>query len=352
MKLMKSNKDEKTVKVGNMDDLWYLSNIIDIRDLVKGKTVRKIKIGESSDRNVKVVKKTVFIEIQVEKIEFSKTSNTLRVLGIITQAGEDIQKGEHHSFKLEENSVVTIKKEKWLKFQVDKLKEACSDKVASMIIVVHDREEAYFALMKKYGYEILGHIEGDVQKKDEEKRVTKNFYSEIIAKVQDYVDRYKAKTVILASPAFWKDELMKELKDEELKKKIIFATCSSVGKTAINEVLKRDEVKKALHEDRITKEVNIVEELLSEIKKNELAVYGMKDVKNAVEAGAVKDLLVCDSLIQSSRDDGSFVKLDAIMKNADAVKANIMIISSEHDGGKKLNGLGGIGAILRYKLNY
>ncbi len=352
MKLMKNDKAEKTLKVENMDDLWYLSNIVDIGDLVKGKTVRKIKIGESSDRNVKIIKKTVFIEIRVEKIEFSKTSNTLRVLGVITQAGQDIQKGEHHSFKLGENSIITIKKERWLKFQLDKLKDACSDKIASMVIVVHDREEAYFALMKKYGYEILGHIEGDVQKKDEEKRVTKNFYSEIITKVSDYVGKYDVKTIILASPAFWKDELMKSLKDDDLKKKIIFATCSTVGKTAINEVLKRDEVKKALHEDRITKEVNIIEELLSEIKKNELAVYGIKDVKNAVDAGAVKDLLVCDSLIQTKRDDGSFFELDSIMKNADSVKANIMIISSDHDGGKKLNGLGGIAGILRYKLNY
>ena len=40
------------------------------------------------------------------------------------------------------------------------------------------------------------------------------------------------------------------------------------------------------------------------------------------------------------------------MRNVDKSKGDIMIISSEHEAGKKLNGLGGIAAILRYKLNY
>jgi protein pelota len=40
------------------------------------------------------------------------------------------------------------------------------------------------------------------------------------------------------------------------------------------------------------------------------------------------------------------------MKTAEQTKAEIYIISSEHEGGKKLDGLGGMGAILRYKLNY
>jgi len=32
------------------------------------------------------------------------------------------------------------------------------------------------------------------------------------------------------------------------------------------------------------------------------------------------------------------------------MKGKITVISSEHDGGQKLAGLGGIGALLRYKL--
>ena len=52
------------------------------------------------------------------------------------------------------------------------------------------------------------------------------------------------------------------------------------------------------------------------------------------------------------RDEGKFEELDSIMKITDANKADIHIINSKNDAGKKLDGLGGIAAILRYRLNY
>ena len=354
MKQIYSNlkKGEIKVKVENMDDLWYLSTIIDPGDFVKGKTIRKIKLGDKEQRNVKIIKKPIFIKINAEKIEFSKTSNMLRVSGKITEGPEDVSKGEHHTFNLEENTIITIIKEKWLKFQLDKLKEACSTSIAKILIVVLDREEVYLALMKKYGYEILSHINGKVEKKAQPEQIEGSFYQEIIQKIEEYDKRYNFSQIIVASPAFWKEYLMKELKDSDLNKKIILATCSSVDKTGINEVLKRPETKEALKQDRIAKEVNLVEELLAEISKNDLAAYGLKDVEGAANAGAVKILLVTDTLIQKSREENKYEKIDSIMKITEITNGAINIISSEHEGGKRLDGLGGIGAILRYKLNY
>src|SRR3990167_8146540 len=131
-----------------------------------------------------------------------------------------------------------------------RLKESCSEKKSSILICVHDMEEAYFALFKKYGYEVLSHIEGEVQKKREENIKKENFYLAVIKKMQEYVERYDIKQIILASPAFWKEDLIKEVKDAELKQKIIPAACSSATKNGIEEVIKRPEVKQALREER------------------------------------------------------------------------------------------------------
>lgn len=345
-------KGEAKLRVENLDDLWYLSQIIDIGDSVKGKTIRKIKLGKESDRNQPVSKKPVFLKIKAEKIEFSKTSGTLRVLGIITEGPDDIQRGEHHTFNLEPNTIFALTKERWMEYHLDRLKEACREKVSKILIIVMDREEAHFALLKKYGYDILTQIKGNVKKKGVEERSEGKFYDEIISKMEEYAARYSIIKIILASPAFWKEDLLKEIKDEELKNKIIPATCYSTGNNGIDEVLRRPEVKAALHEDRISREMNLVEELLTEISKNNLAVYGLKDTENAVNMGAVRSLLVTDSLIQKSRDSGNYEKIDNLMKISDSMKGSVNIISSEHEGGQKLNGLGGIGAILRYKLNY
>ena len=350
--LLDLKKGEAKLKIENLDDLWYLSQIMDIGDFIKGKTIRKIKIGQEGDRKQAIIKKPIFLKIKIEKIEFSKTSGTLRTLGIITEGPEDIQKGEHHTFNLEPNVTFILIKERWLKYQIDRLKESCKEKTSKILIVVMDREEAQLALLKKYGYELLTSIKGKVKKKDAEERSTGNFYSEIITKLEEYTKRYDIVKIILASPAFWKEDLVKEISNEELKKKVIPATCNATGKNGIDEVLRRPEVKAALQEDRITKEINLVEELLSEISKNNLAAYGLKDTENAVNAGAIKTLLITDTLIQKARDENNYEKIDNMMKITDSMKGTINIISSEHEGGKKLNGLGGIAAILRYKLTY
>jgi len=352
MKIIKNNskKGEIKVKVDNLDDLWYLSNIIDKNDFIKGKTIRKIKIGEKEQRNVKIIKKPVFLKLQTEKIEFS--SDYLRISGKITESPEDIPHGSYHTFNLEENSVITIIKEKWLKFQLDKLKEASQEKIAKILIVVLDREDSLFALMQKKGYKLLTKLKGDVIKKAVEENKKSNFYLDIINQIKDYDKRYSFSKIIIASPIFWKEELIKELKDDELKKKIIQASCSSADSNGINEVLKRPETQEALKQDRISKEINLVEELLKEISKNNLAVYGLKQTKEAVNAGAVKSLILTDSFIQKQREKENYEEIDLMLKTTESIKGEVNIISSDHDGGKKLDGLGGVGAILRYKLNY
>lgn len=354
MKLLHLNLKKGEVKLltQSLDDLWYLSSIIEPEDLLQGKTLRKIKYTSSEEKSKEGTKKPVFIKIEVEKVEFSKYTNVLRVSGVIKQAPEEVPLGSYHTFNVDENTAITIVKGQWLKYQLDKLKEACAEQKSSLLICVHDREEAYFALFRKYGYEILAHIQGEVQKKREESIKKENFYRTIIAKLNEYVDRFQIKQVILASPAFWKEDLMKELNDNKLRQKIILATCSSATRNGIEEVIKRPEVKEALKLERTAKEINKVEELLTEIAKNNLAVYGLNETENAALIGAVKELLITDSFIQKSRSENLYNEVEKIMKTVDKAKGEIEIISSEHEGGKKLDGLGGIAAILRFKLRY
>jgi len=63
-------------------------------------------------------------------------------------------------------------------------------------------------------------------------------------------------------------------------------------------------------------------------------------------------LLITDNLILKLRAEEQFEKVDVIMRTVDKQKGVITVISGEHMGGKKLDGLGGIAALLRYKLSY
>ena len=351
MKIVSKNLKKGEIKVfaENQDDLWYLSTIIEPEDLIKGKTIRKIKIGDSEKRKTQITKKPVFLAVKVEKTEYSP--ELLRVSGTIIEGPEDVPRGSHHTFNIEINSRIAIIKKKWLDFHISTLKESTVTSLPNILICILDREEALFALSKRKGYEFLSSMKGDVAKKEERVKAKGDFYKEIIKKIKEYADRHNIEYVVVASPAFWKEELIKHIKDDELKEKITQATCSSVDKGAINEVLKRPELGSILKQDRTAKEIKLVDEILSEISKDGNSAYGIKETEMSADAGAVRILLVSSSLISKMREKGKYEALDRIMKATEKQKGEIHIINSEHEGGKRLDGLGGIAAILRYKLS-
>lgn len=349
MKILK--KDLKhgtvTIQVSNLDDLWYISQVIDQGDIVSSKTERKIKA--STDENAKLVRKTVFLKIQVQQVDFK--GEVLRVSGIVSEGTDLVPKGSHHTINFEVNAVASIIKEKWHKFQLDRLTEAQNSQSINLLLVVLDRENAIFSIIKNKGYEILSEFEGDVAKKGDDATKPSNFYSQISKTLVEYSNRFNAENIIVASPAFWKDDLLKVI-DSSIKKKIVLAVCSSATTNAIEEVLKRPELKDVLEKQRTSKEAKIVEELMEQISKEGLSAYGDKEIQKAVDGGAIRILLVTTKKIKDSREENNFGKFEKLMKTVEDSKGDVFILNSDNEPGKKIDALGGVSALLRYKINY
>ncbi len=352
MKIIHSDLKHGIIKVKseNAEDLWYLSDIIEKNDLVSGTTERKIKLG-SADEKSKIIKRIVFLKINVEKIEYD-SNNALRVSGPIIDSPEDIPRGDFHTFAVEDGSVITIEKKIFSRYALKKLEEAVKSENINILIVAFDREEAIFAQLKNSGYELILELKGDVAKKDfDEKKA--NFYEIIYRQIIEYDARHSYSNIVIASPAFWKEYLIKEVKDDKIKKKITLVACSSIDGSTINEILKRPELKSVLDKDKSAKELKLVEELLENIR-TENAAYGFEQVSEKTISGNISVLLISENLIKKARQENSresYEKIDRLMQDTESLKADIKIISSE-DASKKLDGLSGIGAILRWKENY
>jgi protein pelota len=342
---------EIKIIVESITDLWYLSQIIDQKDIISGKTLRKIKIGNDSE-DTRYVRKYVYMIIDVEKIEFTKDSNILRLTGTIKEGPDDVPLGSYHTISVEEGTEIKIKKNKWLSYQINKIKEACEEDKGNILLITLDRDEVWFALLKKYGYDIISSLKGDVEKKSFKENISSNFYKEIYNLIKEYEKRYNLSSIIVGSPAFWKEEFIKSIDDNIIKQKIHMVVCSMTGKKSFDELLKKEETIKILREQKISKEINDVENLFIEISKNGLASYGFEEVKKNSESGSIETLLITDSIIWKYRENNEFEKLDKIMKETENSKGIIRIISQEHEAGQKLNGLGGIAALLRFKLEY
>lgn len=349
MKIMHKDLKKGIIKfkTENLDDLWYISNLIDKFDLVEGATYRKIKV--SKDENSDVIKKKIYLKIEVEKIEFHKYSNSLRVSGKIIHGPDDISIGSYHTFNIDENTELTLTKDKWYNYQIKKLQEAANAVKSKILIVVFDREEAIFAKFNQTNYEIISSIKGNVSKKAMDAQHS-NFYQELNKILEEYEKRENYDHIVLASPSFFSEYLLKEIKDETILKKTVKAACSSVTKSAINEVINRPELHTILSKQQATNEMKAVEKLLANISKDKLSAYGLKEVKKVSDYGAVDVLLITDNLISKKREDETFEVIEHIMKTVEKTNGTVNIINSDHAGGKKLDGLGGIGAILRYEV--
>jgi len=351
MRILKKDLKNNLVKVlvQSANDLWILSSIIEKNDLIEGSTDRKIVIGDSKEGKAKTTRKKVFLEIKVEKTDF--TSESLKLLGVITKAPDFVPKGEHHSFTLEINDEIIIKKTSWFNYQLKKLEES-TKKEDSLLIILFDRERANFYEVTNQGVKKLSSLKGSVSKKelDNSKNNSKksNFYQEILreANIKDEKTNYSG--IIAGSPAFWKDYLSRELKkplyNDKLKKKFVFTTISDVEKTAIRELLSRPEVSALIKKTKAAKELAVVEEVLKALSNEGLA-YGFKEVKQVVEEGNVSKLIITENKILKDREKGIFKDTEQLLRTAEKLDSEILVLSTEQ---KQIDGLTGLVAIKRW----
>jgi len=341
------HKQDASIIVEHLEDLWYCSHLIDPGDQITARTERKIKLS-GQDEKAKSVKKTVNLTLAIEKVDLA--SPVLKIQGIVSRGPEDIPHGSHHTITLEQGSTFTLHKERWAKHHLSRLKDACVETVPDVLLVLHDRETALFALVSRTGYHILAQAQGKVQKKNYPQE-SSDFYQTIALQISAYEVKYAVRSVILASPAFFKEEVLKFL-PPELKKKTVPATCSDVSSRGIHEVLKRDETQQALKNVRIAEELNQAERILLEISKTGAVTYGFTETSSAVQSGAAKEVYLTDAFIQKRRAAGTYNAVDELLTLAEQTGATIHILASEHEGGQKINALGGIAALLRYRLTY
>lgn len=345
MKIINKNLryGEVTIQVTNEEDLWYLSHIIEETDQVRGKTERKIKIGDGE--NAKTVRKPVYLEVGLEKIEYEPETSSLRLLGKILNSPEDVSNGSYHSFNLELSDVITIKKEFWTRLQLQKLDEATEEKPAALI-VMFDRENALFSLLKKTGYQKISETKGDVQKKADPTQKKSEFYKDLAKQIQEYIKKYEIKKTILASPAFWKEYLIKEL-PEETRKTTVLATISDVSETSLNELVKAPQLNKALEKDRTAQEISELDKVLEGIRK-EKAFYGWNDSKEKINTGAAATVLVSETFLKTKKLAGQYQQVDKMLSLAEQMGAKIHILTQKETC-QKIDSLGGIAGTTRWQ---
>jgi len=309
MKIIKQDTKEGIVEVvpETLDDLWHLSHIAEVGDNVSSKTTRRIQDNTGDKlRSDRGVKKTFYLGIDVESISFHLFTGKLRLTGVITRGPEDlIPLGSHHTLEVKLNTPLTIKKSKWPKWALKRLKQAidASKKLSAIIVVIED-DTATLGLMRQFGIEYYGPVKGNISgkrilDKNRNKNIVK-FYESIVESLNKFDS---IQNIVIAGPGFYKNDFYDYLKDKhkDLASKSIIEATGTGGRVGIHEVLKKGSVEKLTVENRVASEMIAVDELLGEIGKNSSKVaYGVKETVEAINLGAVEKLLVLDKMVATN----------------------------------------------------
>lgn len=342
MRILKIDEKHRLIKVipEVEDDLWHLSQIIEKGDIVKGLTSRKIKGEEGKP----TIRKTVLVEIEVEKVSFQKFGSLLRVNGRIKASkNEMLPLGSMQAIEIELNKKYTIIKKSIKRHQVERLRKAQkATRKKPIILAVLDDEEACIALLKEFGFEVKACLRsGKSGKQFESAEWKREYFGKLAKGILDGA----INTVVVAGPGFIKNEFADFLKERGFKGNLFIENTNNAGLAGVNEIIKRNALAKITEHAEIVKEAMLMEKLLEEIAKGGLATYGNEEVKKAAELGAISELLVVDKVLAERREE-----LESVMELVEKSRANIHIFNSEHEPGKKLAALGGIAALLRYKI--
>jgi protein pelota len=321
----------------SIDDLWHLRHIIGNGDLVFATTFRSVDTAGDKIRPEKVEKRPVRLGVRIERLEFSEHGVRLRLTGII-EHGVDL--GAHHTINVETGYEISVIKH-WRPLDLERIERAVKASVYGVIhILTLEEGEAELFRLRQYGPESIITITAGSGKGAETESRT-GFFDAVLTQVTEI-----SGPLIIAGPGFIKDDFVKFAKNRSsaaMDKAVVVET-RRIGRGAVQEVIGKGALDKMIEDIQLSREVRLMDEVLLRISQEGAVAYGQKEVREAIGYGAAEQILIADTLLRDQ-------EIARLIEQAESMKAIIVVLSSSFEPGERLVALGGIAALLRYKLS-
>ncbi|MFQ5761442.1 MAG: mRNA surveillance protein pelota [Candidatus Bathyarchaeia archaeon] len=359
MKLLEfqEKKGISRLAVENLDDLWHLYNLIEKDDEVTARTTREVKSQAEGSRPSEGRRVPMTLTVRVSDVYFDKSSDRIRVRGLVTEGPEryDGVLGAYHTHSIEVDSTLTLRKNKWPPQHLRRLKDACHVRSQPLIIVALDDEDVCVAVIGRFRIDArLEKRVGLPGKREPDRRQTEvqRLFSEV-AQVLAQAHQAVKSGIVLLGPGFLKSQFLNYLKQHnaQLASAVVrVGFVSSGGLGGVQESLRSGVLTPVVRRSRMVEEMNLVEGLFAELGAGSRKVtYGVEEVARASEMGAVDVLMVVDNYLREV-EDAERERLEALIHRVEDTRGHVYIISGAHEGGEKIQSLGGVAAQLRYAL--
>ena len=353
MQLLNQSEEHWKLRIDSEDDLWVLARFaISGRSLAMLGERRDTTTAESGDRAKAAERKKMWIQLRIISTEYKTYSNILRVHGTIEQAPVDI--GSHHTHLVEVGDELEIHSSKGFP-EYDRLlltDTMATDKKSNVSIIVVENDEIILFEVTRRGLREGatwtmrgGGKRGDVRTSE---TVAKSFQQQVAKEILAATSTQLP--MILCGPGHARERLRNVILSQDPQRTIRLVSTSMAGRSGANEIIRDGLADELLSEHAISKEIKLLEEVWLRLSKNGAVAYGENELSRAMNEGAIETLLVSADKI---RDPEAMIEGTPVSKWIETISdigAELVQCSSDHDSGEQLNNMGGIIALLRYKL--
>ena len=342
-------RERLTVTPETTDDLWHLSHVLEPGDLVEADTTRRVTRNDDQLRDTGGEREHMRVTIEVEDVEFARFANRLRVGGVIVGCSREDEIGHHHTLNVEERSELTVEKH-FKPDQIERIEEAEEATGAPDVAIATVEEGAAFIhTVQQYGTEEYASFTKPTGK-GEFSRPRDELFDEL-GSALSHLD---PEAIILAGPGFTKNDANDYIDEHyrDLGDRVTVVNTSAAGDRGVHEVLKRGAVDEVQRETRIAREAELIDELTGRMAEGAKATYGVNETMEAAEFGAIETLLIVDERLRAERQgEGDWdIDVNDLVETAEQKGGDVVVFSQEFAPGHQLKNLGGVAALLRYRL--
>lgn len=344
----------------------------------------------------------------MKNLDFDPQSSQLHVSGQIINETPHTKIGQFHTLDLELNRNFTLEKEVgaggegvgWDSIAIESLKDAVDEggkRRAEAVAVIMQEGIAHICFIGQFQTIMKQKVEMSVPRKrhggGDHDKVCISLLCLLLISRETYVGQlqgmnkfYKVlletllrqmefntsltsganneavRPILLASPGFVAAGFQKYIQNEastttpglkRLLPSIVVVHSASGYTNSLSEVLQSPAVKARLADTKYARETKLMDDFLEELRKEtNKATYGPREVEFAVDQGAVGrggGVLIVSNRLFRSQDVAERKRWVALVDRVrDVEGGEVRVLSSDHESGKRLEGLGGIAALLTF----
>ncbi|GKZ87028.1 translation factor pelota [Aspergillus niger] len=370
------------------EDMWHAYNLIRPNDLLRASAIRRVTTTQETGSTTSA-RVHLMLEIRVKNLDFDPQSSQLHVSGTIVNETAHTKIGQHHTLDLELNRNFTLEKEVgadgegvgWDSIAVQMLKDAVDEggqRRAEAVAVVMQEGLAHICFIGQFQTILKQKIEMSVPRKrhgggDHDKGMSKFFQVtldtllrqlEFNTSSASLTSSETVRPVLLASPGFVASGFQKYIQLQaststpalkRLLPSIVVVHSASGYLHSLAEVLQSPAVKTILADTKYARETKLMDDFLDQLRKEtNKATYGPREVEFAVDQGAVGrggGVLIISNRLFRSQDVAERKRWVSLVDRVrDVEGGEVRVLSSDHESGRRLDGLGGVAALLTFPI--